>query len=195
MKQVLTLIALSVCSNLFAQDSTDLARVKKVNGIETYVMCEPLREYEVLTDVGTGAKAESLISGGLVNKSIGGRISQFVNRAKSENDSIDAVIYTTGKRIVGVRFKEAATPANKGIARVGKMKGFPLFVMCEPLRNYEVLKSKGGGIKWKSALTAGLANNSIDEDVAKIVNKLDDVKGLQAFYFDGSKEGEAIGFK
>lgn len=195
MKTIFTIIAVAMFSNLYSQDSTDLARVKKVNGIETYVMCEPLREYDVIVDVGTGAKAESIVTGGLVNKSISGRMSQFVNRVKSKNDTIDAVIYSSGKRIVGVRFKDAGTPTTKGIARVSKMKGYPVFVMCEPLKNYEVLKSKGGGIKWKSALTAGLANNSIDEDVAKIVNKLDDVKGLQAFYFDGSKEGDAIGFK
>lgn len=194
MKQLTTFIALLICNNVFSQEY-DLARVKKVNGVEVYVMCEPLREYEVLVDVGTGAKAESIITGGLVNKSISGRISQFVNRVKKENENIDAVVYSSGKRIVGVKFKDSAVVDTKGIGRASKMKGMCVFVMCEPLENYEVLKSKGGGIKWKSALTAGLANNSIEEDVEKIVNKLDGVKGVEAFLFDGSKEGTAISFK
>ncbi|HRN98520.1 MAG TPA: hypothetical protein PLA69_04270, partial [Flavobacterium sp.] len=83
----------------------------------------------------------------------------------------------------------------KGLARVTKMKGKPVYVMCEPVQKYTMLKSKGGGIKWKSLVTAGLANNSIEDDVEKIVEKLDKVKGLDAFYFDGTKEGEAIGFE
>ena len=191
----LSLTAIFFCSFTMAQDSTELARVKKVNGLEAYIMCEPMQEYDVIVDVGTGAKAESIVTGGLVNKSISGRVSQFVNRCKKENENIDAVVYSSGKRIIGVKFKEGGNAADKGIGRVNKMKGLPVFVMCEPLKGYNVLKSKGGGIKWKSALTAGLANNSIEEDVEKIVNKLDGVKGVQAFLFDGSKEGEAIAFK
>lgn len=173
----------------------DLGRVKKVNGVEAYVMCEPLRNYEVVVDVNTGIKAESVITGGLINKSISGRISQFVNRAKKENSNIDAVVYSSGKRIIGIKFNDSATIETKGIGRVSKMKGHPVFVMCEPLQNYSVLKSKGGGVKWKSAFTAGVVNNSIEEDVEKIVNKLDGVRGVNAFYFDGTKEGDAIRFE
>lgn len=195
MKKILLLIAIfaSSCA-VFAQDQTQLARVKKINGVEAYIMCEPLRQYETVVDVNTGIKAESVLTGGLVNKSIAGRVEQFINRVKKENSNIDAIVYTTGKRIIGVKFKDAPTEQNNLIGKVSKMKGHPVFVMCEPLKNYEVLKTKGGGVKWKSAFTAGLVNNSIDEDVEKIVNKLDEVKNVQAFYFDGTKEGQAIGF-
>jgi len=197
MKQILlSIFATSLSFAAIAQSiSKDLARVKKFNGIEVYVMCEPVRDYESLVDIGTGLKAESIITGGLVNKSISGRIEQFINKAKKENSNIDAIIYTSGKRVVGVKFKDEPTEQTKGIGRASKMKGHYLYVMCEPLNDYEVLKSKGGGIKWKSAFTGGLVNNSIEEDIEKIVNKLDDVKGIEGFYFDGTKSGEAIMFK
>jgi hypothetical protein len=167
--------------------------VKKINGVEVYVMNEPLRKYETVVDVGTGAKAESLLTGGLINKSISGRIEQFIKKAKKENENIDAVIYGAGKTITAVRFTDKATK-NQGMATVTKLKGLPLFVMCEPVDDYEVLRSEGGGIKWKSALTAGIVNNSIEEDVEKICDKLDGVRGIEAFYLDGSKEGQAIKF-
>ena len=197
MKKIILLVAIIICSTtIYSQNNeTQLARVKEMNGLETYIMCEPLREYEVVVDVNTGAKAESILTGGLVNKSISGRVEQFINRVKKENANVDAIVYTSGKRIVGVKFKNAGTEQNIGIAKVFKMKGHPVFVMCEPMKSYDVLKSKGGGIKWKSAFTAGLVNNSIEEDVEKIVNKLDGVKNVDAFLFDGTKEGEAIGFK
>lgn len=175
-------------------DETELARVKRMNGVEIYIMCEPLREYEVVVDINTGAKAESILTGGLINKSISGRVEQFINRAKKENENFDAIVYTSGKRIVGVKFKDSGTEQNIGIGKVFKMKGHPVFVMCEPFKSYVILKSKGGGIKWKSAFTVGLVNNSIEEDVNKIVKKLEDVKNVDAFLFDGTKEGEAISF-
>ncbi|MDO9137898.1 MAG: hypothetical protein Q7U21_08755 [Lutibacter sp.] len=197
MKLFLTIIAVSFYLNLFAQTSitNDLARVNKVNGVEVYVMSEPLRDYETVSDVGTGLKAESLLTGGIINKSISERISQFVHKAKKENEDIDAVIYSNGKRVIGIKFKTEGTMENIGIARVTKIKGFNTFVMCEPLNDYKVLETKGGGVKWKSAITGGVVNNSIEDDVRKIVDKLDNIKEADAFIFDGSKEGSAIGFK
>lgn len=197
MKLFLTIITVTLCSNIFAQTSitNDLARVNKVNGVEVYVMSEPLRDYETVADVGTGLKAESLITGGIINKSISERISQFVHRAKKENLDIDAVIYSNGKRVIGIKFKDEGTIENIGISRSTKIKGFYTFVMCEPLNDYKVLESKGGGVKWKSAISGGIINNSIEDDVKKIVDKLDKVKDAEAFLFDGSKEGSAIGFK
>jgi hypothetical protein len=197
MKTIILSVAIITSSmTIYSQSNdTNLGRVKKVNGVEAYIMCEPLREYEIVVDVNTGAKRVSLLTNGLVNKSISGRVEQFINRAKKENANIDAIVYTSGKRIVGVKFKDAGTEQNKGISRASKIKGHPVFVMCEPLTSYEVLKSKGGGIKWKSAMTSGIINNSIEEDVEKIVNKLDRVKNVDAFLFNGTKEGEAIGFK
>jgi hypothetical protein len=158
-------------------------------------MSEPLRDYETVSDVGTGLKAESLLTGGIINKSISERISQFVHKAKKENENIDAVIYSNGKRVFGIKFKTEGTMENIGIARVTKIKGFNTFVMCEPLNDYKVLETKGGGVKWKSAITGGVVNNSIEDDVRKIVDKLDNIKEADAFIFDGSKEGSAIGFK
>jgi len=184
-------------TSIFVSDAPKedyFAKVRKVNGVEVYIMAEPLRKYETVVDVGTGAKAESLLTGGLVNKSISGRVEQFIKRAKKENENFDAIIYSAGKRITTVRFTDAGNAKTIGIAKVNMMRGMPIFVMSEPIKDYEVLRSEGGGIKWKSALTAGIVNNSIEEDIEKIVNKLDGVKNVQAFYLDGSKEGQAIRF-
>ncbi len=196
MKKILLFVAV-LAVNITASAQKDkhlLAKVKKVNGVETYIMNEPLREYETVVDVATGAKAESLLTGGLVNKSIAGRIEQFIKRAKKENENIDAIIYTSGKSIVAVKFTDKGSASTTGMAKVTKVKGLPCFVMCEPVSEYDVLRSEGGGVKWKSLVTAGIVNNGIDEDVQKICDKLDGVRGVEAFYLDGSKEGQAIKF-
>jgi hypothetical protein len=137
-----------------------------------YILSEPLREYEVISDVGTGINTTSAVTGGLVNESIADKISNFVRRAMKENSRIDAVVYSSGKRIVGIRFKDTASPSTKGIGRVKKINGMDAFVLAEPLKNYEVLTNKSGGIKWKSAITGGLINNSIEEDLERMAKKI-----------------------
>lgn len=146
--------------------------MNKLQGIEIYMLSEPVRDYEVISDVSNGINTTSAITGGMVNESIADKASNFVRRAMKENSRIDAVIYSSGKRVVGIRFKDAGTPSTKGIARVKKINGFDTYVLSEPLQDYEVLTSKGGGIKWKSYITGGLINNSIEEDIERMVKKI-----------------------
>lgn len=185
-----------VCAfaTLQAQKSADhLAKVRKINGIEAYILCEPLREYEVIVDAGTGIKAESLLTGGIVNKSISGRVEQFIRKVTKENAKVDAVIYSTGKRIVGVMWTDKGNKSNTGIGKVSKVLGYPVYVMNEPMKDYEMLNSKGGGVKWKSLFTAGIVNNSIEEDVEVMVKKLQS-RAADAMMFEGGKEAMAIKF-
>jgi hypothetical protein len=175
MKKLLILLAASIflINSAFKNDEEKgLARVNKVQGIEVYVLSEPLRDYEVISDVGTAISTTSAVTAGLVNESIADKISTFVRKAMKENSRIDAVIYSSGKRIVGVRFKDTATPANKGIGRVKKIDGMDVYVLSEPMLNYEVLTNKSGGIKWKSAVTGGLINNSIEDDLERMAKKV-----------------------
>lgn len=186
-----TLIAMTT----FAQDSNQqLARVRKINGVEAYILCEPVRDYQTLVDAGTGLKAESLLTGGIVNKSIADRVEQFIRKITKENARVDAVIYSAGRRIVGVQFTDKATPDTKQVGRVSKVGGYSVFVMNEPLDNYSVVNSKSGGIKWKSLLTAGIVNNSIEDDVEQMVKKLQS-RAADAILFDGGKGASAIMFK
>lgn len=191
----LTFIAMIMAVSTFAQNSNELlARVTRIDGVEAYILCEPVRDYTTLVDAGTGLKSESLLTGGIVNKSIADRVEQFIRKITKENARVDAVIYSAGRRIVGVQFTDKATPENKEIARVSKVGGYPVFVMNEPLENYSVINSKGGGIKWKSLFTAGIINNSIEDDVEQMVKKLQS-RAADAILFDGGKSAAAIMFK
>lgn len=190
----LTLTALILCVTTFAQNDDDmLARVRKINGVEAYILCEPVRDYDVLVDAGTGLKAESVLTGGLINKSISDRVEQFIRKVTKENGKVDAVVYSAGKRIIGIAFKDNATTKTKGLARVSKVGGYPVFVMNEPVSDYTVVNSKGGGIKWKSLLTAGLVNNSIEDDVEAMVKKMQS-RAADAVLFDGGKSASGIMF-
>jgi len=188
------LATLTLNANAQKNSEQNLAKVRKVNGVEVYVLCEPLRPYQVVVDAGTGIKAESLLTAGLINKTISGRVDQFVRHVQKQNPKIDAVIYSTGKHIAGIVFTDEGSPSTTGIGRVSRVLGFPVFVMNEPVTNYQIISSRSGGIKWKSMVTAGVINNSIEEDVDQMVKKVQS-RGADAILIDGGRDASAIMYK
>jgi hypothetical protein len=72
------ILSISICAHSFSQ-TKGIARVIKILGVEVYALSEPIRSYETLFDVETGAKAASLITGGVVNEGVSDKLTQFVN--------------------------------------------------------------------------------------------------------------------
>jgi len=201
MRRITLLIALLTVTNFYAQNK-NLAKVQKVNGIEAYIMSEPLRDYEVVMGGDNKIQWGSFFTGGIINASIEGRISKFVKalQEKSEEEGIkfDAVVYTDGKNVSAIKFTEEKTDENERMAEVQKMEGIPLFILSEPVLDYTVEVDRGGGIKWKSLVTAGLMNNSIEQDVEQFVKALDGKfkrNKIDAIMYADGKEADGIKFR
>lgn len=185
-------------------EDKSLVRVQKVNGIEVYIMNEPLRAYEVLEAEKSGLKAESILTGGIINEGISGKVNQFVRRsvksAEQGGYTFDAVLYTGGKDAVAIRFTEEATAETKGLARAKRINGLYAFLLCEPLNDYSVPVTKKGGIKLGSAVTGGLVNKSIEGDFDQLMRRVvkqasKKKKNLDGVLYTGGKGGSGIQFK
>ncbi len=174
-KMLLLCFSLAMSLQIYAQNQDGLARVNKIQGIEAYFLSEPLREYEVVLGKKSGLKITSLFTRGLLNESTSDKANQFVKRvikkAEGENKEFDAIIYTGGKKVVAVKFKGEATLANKGIGKVKTIKGLEVYVLSEPLKEYEVVNQKTSGVKIKSILTYGWINNSIENDMSEFTRR------------------------
>ena len=199
MKKHLFILILATTITSFAQQK---ATVNKVNGIEVYLLAEPVRTYEIVDIKNKGIQWGSFITGGLINASISTKVTRYINRLIKEYEHktipFDAILYSNGKQMSAIKFTDEATTETKGIAVVQKIKGIPFFVMNEPLQDYTLYKSIGGGIKWKSAITVGILNNSIEQDLMKFAKKIDNKvkKGLvDAVIYQRSKSAEAIKFR
>ncbi len=201
---VVSLAILFALQTGFAQSDNGTARIQKIQGIEVYAMCEPLRAYEVQFDVETGAKAASLMTGGVVNEGVSEKLTQFVARAtkesKKQNKPFDAIVYNGGKKVVAVKFKDDASEATKGLGKVRKMEGVEVYVMSEPVRDYTTAVDVSTGVKAKSYLTGGLVNNSIEEDMAQYVRRaINDAKeqnkAIEAVVYSGGKRSIGVTFK
>lgn len=200
---ILVFFLLTAWTISFSQDQKGQARVNRIDGVDVYFMNEPLNDYEVVFDVSTGAKATSLLTGGLVNEGVSEKAAQFVKRAikeaKEDKHEFDAIIYSSGKKVIAVKYKDPK-PEFKLMARVQKIEGVEIYILSEPATEYEVLNSKKGGFKMKSALTGGLVNNSIEEDVAQFVKKLvkdaaDDNEKIDGILYGAGKSAAGIKFK
>ena len=199
MRKIITLVLLCfVAITIFSQEK---AKVFKVNGIEVYLLSEPVREYEALKSKGKGIQWGSYITGGLINESISTKVTKYVKRLTKQyakdNTKFDAIIYSNGKQMTAIKFTDEKTPENDRVATVNKIDGIPFFVMSEPLREYSFVKTIGGGIKWKSAITGGLINNSIEQDLMKFAKKMSKKfkkKQISAIVYDRGKKATAIKF-
>lgn len=179
-----------------------MARVNKVNGVEVYVLCEPVRKYDIVIGKGNSLQWSSFITAGLINESVATKISKFVKgvsaKAKEDGIEFDAIIYTNGKNVSAIKFTDVATPETDRMAEVQKMDGMPVYVMNEPSKAYTVESDKGPGIKWKSFVTAGLINNSIEEDIDKYAGRFKShfKKGkIEAIVYTSGKECVGVLFK
>ena len=203
MKKTITFIFFTflLVSNAFSQQ-TNFAEVYVVNGVEAYILNEPVREYEIVYGKGQSLNWGSYFTGGLINPSISSKVGRFikgiVKKATEDGKEFDAIIYTSGKNVVAVKFTDKETKENAKKAKVHRLNGIPTYVMCEPYKNFRVTKSKGGGIKWKSAITGGIINNSIEEDLMKFARKYKKMysKGMiDALYYTSGKSCDGIKFK
>jgi len=201
MRKITLLIAILTITNFYGQKN-NLAKVNKVNGVEAYILSEPLRDYEVVMGGDNKIQWGSFVTGGIINSSIETRVSKFIKtlqeQSKEEGIKFDAVVYTDGKNISAIKFTEEKTDENERMAEVQKMAGIPLYILSEPLLDYTVEYDKGGGIKWKSLMTAGLMNNSIEQDVEQFVKALDGKfkrDKIDAIMYADGKEADGIKFK
>jgi len=200
-KTIILLVLLSITFNSFSQKKY-FAEVYVVNGVEAYILNEPVRPYEIVYGKGQGINWSSAITGGLINNSISTKVGKFiksvVKKAEKDGKTIDAIIYTSGKNVTAVKFTDEPTTETKKKAIVHRLNGIPTYVMCEPYKEFRVAKSKRGGIKWKSAITGGLLNNSIEQDLmkfAKKYKKMYNKQQIDALYYTSGKSCDGIIFE
>lgn len=195
----LSMTFLFITSILTAQ-SLDTMRVYTVMGVDAYILSEPLKEYKVVLDGRNGIQWTSLFTAGLINESVNEKANQMAKgvtkTARKYGIEIDAVLYTGGKDIVGIKYTDENNLALKGLARPYKVNGVNVYVLGEPIKKYQVLETMRGGIKMKSMITAGLLNNSIEKDiegyVKRIQKKTRKIGGVDAVIYSSGKSATGV---
>jgi len=201
MKFLKLIIFICATLSLHAQEGKRTIDVNKIQGVDAYFLSEPLQDYEVVLDSKNGLQWTSLLTGGLLNESVSAKANQLTKKvlkiAEEQNIKLDAVLYSGGKKIVGIQYKAATS--SKGFGKVTKINGVEVYILGEPQRDYNVVANGKGGVKMKSLLTAGIINNSIDEDIEKMIKKLNKKAskkgGIDAIIYSTGKSAIGVKFK
>lgn len=177
------------------------AKVGRIQNAEIYILNEPVRPYEVVYGQGQGVNWVSYYTKGQINESIVEKIQRFVKaadkKAKRGGKTIDAILYKGGKRVEAIKFTDEPTEDNERKAKVVELHGIVTYAMCEPYDKFTVTKNIGPGIKWKSKITKGYINNSIEEDIEKFAIRylpLFKAKKIDAILYSYGKKCEGIRF-
>lgn len=187
-----------------ANEGTGIAKVNRINGIDVYCFSEPLVKYSIVFTSGdllSDADIKSLFFGGLVRANVNEKMMKLVNaahrKARNTHLQFDAIIYSGGNRPVAIRYVDANVDARM-LAKVNKINGVDVYVLAEPaVAGYSTIntaKAKSGG--FVSMATVGIVNSSIEDDIAKLVNRLkgNKRKKIDAIVYSGGKTGTGIRF-
>ncbi|MBE9490749.1 MAG: hypothetical protein IMY67_10685 [Bacteroidetes bacterium] len=146
------------------------SQVSLVNGIEVYILSEPVRDYEVVHSVGRGNQWLRPFNGERnLTESIETKVENYIKRLRKYCDkkgiAFDAVIYSTGKQMDAIKFTDLKTPENDRISIINNIDGISFFVMSIPIDNYEFIKKIGRGIKFTNS------KNLIVHDLMKFAKR------------------------
>ena len=199
MKKICYLVAI-ICfhTSMTTAQRPSLARVQQINGVEVYILSEPLRQYEVITQKSDYLQPITLLTGGRKDETIEEKVTSLVSKIKraagKQHQTIDAVIYTDGRGAVGVKFTDNANKENSRIAQVQKINNVGVYILSEPLTTYTVEGSKRSLVKLQSLQTHGLINHTIEEDVARFISRLQKHYTIDAVIYNTGKSALGVRF-
>jgi len=118
MKRILFTSIILFCTAVVAfcqvsEDEKGMARVRKQQGFDIYIYCEPVADYEEIEEVGSTLGA--LAAAGDVNITIDQIVQSTINRAVRKNkkiqkdggtQKIEAIIIYSNEKASGIRYVE-----------------------------------------------------------------------------------------
>jgi hypothetical protein len=175
-KAILMIMTLGVVFIVFSQEKTVYGKVQIIDGKEVYILNEPTRNYEAVGEVKTGLKIGSVLTRGIWNEDINAKSAQFTRKAirklSKDGQEFDAILYSEKKRVKAIKFTEEVPASEKQLATINSYYGVHVYVLAQPVDDYDVVNSVRGNVKFLPFLTYGFVNNSIEKDAKSFAKKV-----------------------
>ena len=115
-----------------------------------------------------------------LNDVVSGCLAGALTEAGAQLKPFDAIVLQPGARDIAIKFKDSVSPADRALATVSKQQGQYLFVYCEPLADYQVVKTEK--VAWYNHAFGG-AYYSIPTVEANLLKTAQKRKEVQAIIF------------
>jgi hypothetical protein len=143
--------------------------VNKIQGKEVYVMCEPVREYDVVDKVNSTV-AQLLGVAPTLSNMVNTLVDKAVNKEqKGKVKPFDAIVTTDGNNAILIKFRDENTD-KKCIATASKIQGKEVYILSEPLRDYSSVDKVNSAFAQIIGIDPTI-DNMVKTMVDKAVNK------------------------
>lgn len=155
----------------------DLAKVRQVQGKYVFCYTQPVAPYDVaFSFTSTYSPSEKMT----LNDVVSGCLTGALTEAGAQLKAFDAIILQPGARDIAIKFKDAVPPAERALATVARQQGQYLFVYCEPVADYHVVKTEK--VAWYNHAFGG-AYYSIPTVEANLLKTAQKQAAVQAIIF------------
>nr|GFC39926.1 hypothetical protein [Tanacetum cinerariifolium] len=151
------------------------ARAGMMQGKYVFCYTQPTSAYDVAFTFASAYKPnEQMTLNTILSASMAGALMESGAQLKA----FDAIIIQDGARDVAIKFKSDVVQANYGLATVQRHGGFPVFLFCEPVDDYKVVKNEK--ISWYNHAFGGayypIAH--VQDNLVKTANKNKDTEAI-----------------
>ncbi len=173
-----------------------MARVQKMEGIEIYIMSEPLRDYDIVEEYAF----PRIKKRGRTNQEIAEEHKNALNvaaqkaaqKTSTHLQTVDAIIYTGGDHATMIRFKDRAL-SSKGLARVYKISGREMYVMCDPMLEYEIAFDMTHAVDYDENIAVSENLGNLMKEA--IIRSKESFVPFDALIYTGGNNAVAVRFK
>lgn len=151
------------------------ARVGQAQGKYVFCYTQPVAAYDVaFTYQATYTPSQSMT----LNTIIAGELTSALTEAGAQLKAFDAILIQPGARDVAIKFRDDVPQDQRALATVPRQEGKELYLFCEPLATYDVVKTEG--ISWYNHAFGGAYYSfaRVEENLLKTAKKSENVDAI-----------------
>lgn len=167
-KFLLLLLLLSLAhTSIYAQH--EIGKARMVQGKYVFFYNQPIAAYDVAFSFQSTYSPNEKMT---INDVITGCMTGALTEAGAQLKPFDAIIIQPGARDVAIKFKDSVAPSDRALLTAQKVNGKYLFSYCEPVTDYNVIKTER--VAWFNFMFGGAyySTSQVEANLLKTAQKI-----------------------
>jgi hypothetical protein len=158
-----------------AATPTATARVNQAQGKYVFCYTQPVAPYDVAFSYQARLDPTESMT---LNTVIASELTAALTESGAQLKPFDAILIQPGSRDLAIKFKDNVPQADRALATVQKVQGKPIYLFCEPLADYDVVKTEG--ISWYNHAFGGAyyTIGHVEENLLKTARKNERIQAI-----------------
>jgi hypothetical protein len=156
-------------------ESLATARVSQAQGKYVFCYSQPVAPYDVAFSFATTLQPSEKMT---LSTVIGQCLTSAMVEAGSQLKPFDAILIQAGQRDLANKFRDGVSPEQRALATAPRNEGKYVFMFCEPVADYEVVKTEG--VSWYNHAFGGAfyTMGHVQENLLKTAKKNERIEAV-----------------